>query len=144
MPPENLRDRLRGPQVIHRPYQQVMYVVHHLHIESWLMLPKAHSQGKFTPAGAPNMFGVGMSAGPTLKGPTLVGRFIEFLPSQHMYAYVCYQPEVWGVHDTSIEEERVHFFHSKCERPVTVAGQECVPFQHQGLGSHHPVVLGMS
>lgn len=125
--PENLRDRLRAPRVIRRLYRRVMYVVHHLHLESWLMLPKAHSQGKFTP---PNMFGVGMSAGPALKGLNSGWQARRILPvSTSVYLHVL---SGLGVHDTGIEEERVYFFCSKCERPFTIARGECVPFQHRG------------
>lgn len=77
------------------------------------MLPKAHSQGKFTPAGAPNIFGVGMSAGPALKGLNSgwQARRILAVPTRarlHVLSGL-------GVHDTGIEEECVHFFRGKCE-----------------------------
>jgi hypothetical protein len=107
-----------------------MYVVHDLHVESWLMLPQAHSQGKFTPAGAPNMFGVGMSAGPALKALNSGWqvrriRAVSTRVRLHVLSGL-------GVHDTGIQEERVHFFRGKCERPFTFAGREYVPLQHRG------------
>jgi len=90
---------------------------------------KAHSQGKFTPGTAPNMFGVGMGAGPALKGLNSGWQARRILTVSILVRL--HPLSGLGVHNTVIKEERVYLFCGKCERPFTFARREYLPFQHR-------------